>query len=964
MDGDVGVDSQCSDDPLVSDDGCGSGASEVSGTSVGGVAVTAPPPAPPTSSPELTQPITAKLNKLTCDTDDPKPGPSNSAADFDLEVFDSGSSCSNEECWGGEEKGVRKCDKIIGSNDDVAEPTESGHTDLSDIKNLPIHSKISIETESECESETEEMEVEVPGPHDGDKKDVKEDSAVAASDEGVDTTVRGTTSPISVLPSETLDRKESVELWKCETDVIVQDHDVFGTDENDEDSMDSLMLSRDPVPGCAGSRLCRESSLLADHNVVVDGCDSRASSRLSHFSCGDLADIPPLPADQDDSTMSSETIAIENNIIAADLNKAAANEDFERSSPVPRLSSLPSSASSTLVTSSSAVLASAALEDDSVRQTKRKSGSLSEMGLAALPLKKQRPEEPHYSPSETGETSREDDSFELDCGSDMAMICDSNTAPTSPSSPAQPDMATLEPLLTLHPSVKDATMSSIGVGMIPHPAGSPPIGRNLIPDKENPPVEILNWVATFTRWSHAERLLAIDQLIDTCEPQQVRHMMQVIEPQFQRDFISLLPKELALYVLAYLDPKDLLRAAQTCRYWRILAEDNLLWREKSREAGLHDCRETLRRRSKLSSTFLYSPWKAGFMRQHNIEMNWRMNPVKQPKVLKGHDDHVITCLQFSGNRVVSGSDDNTLKVWSAMTGKCLRTLVGHTGGVWSSQMANNVIVSGSTDRTLKVWNAESGTCVHTLYGHTSTVRCMHLHDSKVVSGSRDATLRMWDIDTGECLHVLVGHVAAVRCVQYDGRLVVSGAYDYMVKVWNPNREECLHTLSGHTNRVYSLQFDGVHVVSGSLDTSIRVWDVETGACKHALMGHQSLTSGMELKDNILVSGNADSTVKIWDILTGSCLQTLSGPNKHQSAVTCLQFNNKFVVTSSDDGTVKLWDVKTGEFIRDLVALESGGSGGVVWRIRSSPTKLVCAVGSRNGTEETKLLVLDFDAEVK
>jgi hypothetical protein len=33
----------------------------------------------------------------------------------------------------------------------------------------------------------------------------------------------------------------------------------------------------------------------------------------------------------------------------------------------------------------------------------------------------------------------------------------------------------------------------------------------------------------------------------------------VIEPQFQRDFISLLPKELALYVLAYLEPKDLLR---------------------------------------------------------------------------------------------------------------------------------------------------------------------------------------------------------------------------------------------------------------------------------------------------------------------------------------------------------------------------------------------------------------------
>lgn len=203
------------------------------------------------------------------------------------------------------------------------------------------------------------------------------------------------------------------------------------------------------------------------------------------------------------------------------------------------------------------------------------------------------------------------------------------------------------------------------------------------------------------------------------------------------------------------------------------------------------------------------------------------------QLLRGHDDHVITCLEFCGSRVVSGSDDNTLKVWSVITGKvcnhsqtfsvaclinssslidkcticytwntvkyilfacnkylrvsqltlpqlpdiyrqwtqnalleinikkqlvlacknyiqyntcfkvnkiyivfsmnfcsvsqCLRTLVGHTGGVWSSQMEDNIIISGSTDRTLKVWNADTGQCINTLYGHTSTVRCMHLH---------------------------------------------------------------------------------------------------------------------------------------------------------------------------------------------------------------------------------------------
>ncbi|KAM6949132.1 uncharacterized protein FYW47_015519 [Aplochiton taeniatus] len=475
-----------------------------------------------------------------------------------------------------------------------------------------------------------------------------------------------------------------------------------------------------------------------------------------------------------------------------------------------------------------------------------------------------------------------------------------------------------------------------------------------------PPSGLQDWLHTFQAWSGPERLLALDELIDRCETNQVKHMIQVIEPQFQRDFISLLPKELALYVLSFLEPRDLMRAAQTCCYWRILAEDNLLWREKCWEDGIEEPLAV--RKRKRSESLPCSPWKSAFIRQHRIESNWRSGDARTPKVLTGHDDHVITCLQFSGDIIVSGSDDNTLKVWSALTGQCLRTLSGHSGGVWCSQMTDSVVISGSTDRTLRIWEVLTGECVHTLYGHTSTVRCLSLHGDRVVSGSRDATLRVWDVQSGACLHVLSGHVAAVRCVQYDGQRVVSGGYDHLVKVWDPQTETCLHTLQGHTNRVYSLQFDGVTVVSGSLDTSIRVWDVASGGCVHTLTGHQSLTSGMELRDNLLVSGNADSTVKVWDIRTGQCLHTLQGPNKHQSAVTCLQFCGGLVLSSSDDGTVKLWDLQTGAWLRDVVRLSSGGAGGVVWRIRASHTRLVCAAGSRNGTEETKLLVLNFDPD--
>ena len=54
-------------------------------------------------------------------------------------------------------------------------------------------------------------------------------------------------------------------------------------------------------------------------------------------------------------------------------------------------------------------------------------------------------------------------------------------------------------------------------------------------------------MCVFQSWSGPEKLLALDELIDSCEPTQVKHMMQVIEPQFQRDFISLLPKEVGTH---------------------------------------------------------------------------------------------------------------------------------------------------------------------------------------------------------------------------------------------------------------------------------------------------------------------------------------------------------------------------------------------------------------------------------
>ncbi|VDM49399.1 unnamed protein product [Toxocara canis] len=446
--------------------------------------------------------------------------------------------------------------------------------------------------------------------------------------------------------------------------------------------------------------------------------------------------------------------------------------------------------------------------------------------------------------------------------------------------------------------------------------------------------------------------------------------------------------------MSFLSPADIARISLTCRYWRTLAEDNRLWREKCEEINVTEMERPSDRRSGAwaetactsgieivgyraasSERYAFVHGCHPHAHRHYCDMDdgpknvclARSRPLTGSCILKGHEEHVITCLQIHGDLIVTGSDDNTLKVWSASKAICLHTLTGHTGGVWCSQMSEcgSIIVSGSTDRTVRVWSVETGCCLHNLQGHTSTVRCMSLKGNILVSGSRDTTIRVWDIENGECIRVLYGHVAAVRCVQFDGVRIVSGAYDYSVKVWDAETGSCLHTLTGHNNRVYSLLFDSERdiVVSGSLDTTIRVWNIREGMCTQTLIGHQSLTSGMQLRGNILVSGNADSTIKVWDITDGQCKYTLSGPNRHASAVTSLQFlDNGLVATSSDDGSVKLWDVKQGTFVRDLVRLRSGGSGGCIWRLKSTPTMLVCAVGSRNGTEDTKLILLNFDAD--
>ena len=82
----------------------------------------------------------------------------------------------------------------------------------------------------------------------------------------------------------------------------------------------------------------------------------------------------------------------------------------------------------------------------------------------------------------------------------------------------------------------------------------------------------------------------------------------------------------------------------------------------------------------------------------------------------GHSHRVNACAWSpDGEKLLSGSWGNTLKVWEARSGKCLLTLQGRSNRVracaWSPD--GEKLLSGSADNTLKVWEARSGKCLWT-----------------------------------------------------------------------------------------------------------------------------------------------------------------------------------------------------------------------------------------------------------
>jgi WD40 repeat protein len=287
---------------------------------------------------------------------------------------------------------------------------------------------------------------------------------------------------------------------------------------------------------------------------------------------------------------------------------------------------------------------------------------------------------------------------------------------------------------------------------------------------------------------------------------------------------------------------------------------------------------------------------------------------------------------------VSGSDDNTVRVWDAATGHPLGDpLTGHTDAVSGVAIGRvgdcDVIVSASWDRTVRVWDAATGG-LHgdPLTGHTDAVSGVAIgrvgERDVIVSGSYDQTVRVWDASTGRAHgDPLGGHTSWVRAVAI-GRIgeqdvIISAGRDRTVRVWDAaTGRQRGEPLTGHTNMVNGVAIGRVGerdvIVSGSDDETVQVWNAATGRPHgQPFVGHTHAVTGVAIgrigDGHAIVSASWDRTVRVWDEAFSHPLgDPLIGHTHAVNGVAIGRIGDHDVIVSgSYDGRVGVWDAATG-----------------------------------------------------
>lgn len=276
---------------------------------------------------------------------------------------------------------------------------------------------------------------------------------------------------------------------------------------------------------------------------------------------------------------------------------------------------------------------------------------------------------------------------------------------------------------------------------------------------------------------------------------------------------------------------------------------------------------------------------------------------------------LLWAANFAPGDAVLTIGGNDARLWDLKTGRERMTFSPH-GAVASARFSpdNTLIVTGSWDNSARIWNAETGQAVRKLEGeHTAFVNSAAFSPDGqfVLTASDDGTAKLWTVAEGKVVRTFSGHTDRVRSALFssDGKMAVTTSSDKTAWLWNTATGAVIRKFSGHQWAVLTadLSRDGTRLITGSEDNVAKVWDVATGNCLLTLAGHTAPVASVAFSPDATraLTGSLDQAAKLWDARTGKEVLTLS---RHSQDVTSVSFSpdGKQVLTGSRDGTAILW----------------------------------------------------------
>jgi serine/threonine protein kinase len=316
---------------------------------------------------------------------------------------------------------------------------------------------------------------------------------------------------------------------------------------------------------------------------------------------------------------------------------------------------------------------------------------------------------------------------------------------------------------------------------------------------------------------------------------------------------------------------------------------------------------------------LWSPTPVEKVVEKAVEIPARVSiasPGPAPKVvLQGVSGPIWGLAFLQGDRLVTGMEDGSVKIWDLKKGEVVKTLEPRQGGnVWSADVSadGKYLATSCDDSIVTVWNLDDFSVAYTFPHPTSTKAAVFRPDGmKLATGDRNATIRVWDL-AAQIPIELRGHRGAVHGLAYspDGDRLASAGSDGTAKVWNLKDATAQPvTLGEHKGPVYGVTFspDGSKLATTGWDGTVRIWDTAHGTQLQTIKAHDgdawSVSFGNGGK---WVASAGQDAVRVWDVVTGAEVFSYRGGRAFH--IVRFAKDGTTLAAGGRDGSVKVWEI--------------------------------------------------------